>query len=281
MMDINWYPGQMAKAKAGIISKLKYIDLVIEVRDCRIPESSKNPELEQIISGKKHLLVLNKKDLAQEGATRNWETYLNNYGLKTISVSTTKGYGLNKCLEIIKSYSLSRTGLKGKKPFRAVVLGIPNVGKSSFINKLSRRSMARTGNRPGITRGEQWIKLPQGIELLDTPGLLWPKLDDREAALKLALTGAIKYELLDEYGLAIKLLQYLVSEDSAGLKARFGEKNTDFFEDPKGLLQAIGTARGAVMQGGRIDENKAAEILLAEFRQGRLGRFTLDLLPRR
>ncbi|HHX77588.1 MAG TPA: ribosome biogenesis GTPase YlqF, partial [Firmicutes bacterium] len=242
-MEINWYPGQMARAKAAIISKLKYIDLVIEVRDCRIPESSKNPELEQIISGKKHLLVLNKKDLAQENATRSWETYLHNLGLKTVSVSATKGFGFNKCLKIIKSFSLSRSGLSGKKPFRAAVLGIPNVGKSSFINRLSRRSMARTGNRPGVTRGEQWIKLPQGIELLDTPGLLWPKLGDREAAVKLALTGAIKYELLDDYALALRLLQYLISEDPAGLKSRFGEKISVFFEDPKSLLQAIGTAR--------------------------------------
>ncbi len=274
-MDLHWYPGQMAKAVTNIKKKLKLVDLVIEVRDARIPDSSKNPAIDDILQGKKRLIVLNKEDLADESMTARWKNLLDKAGFNAVLVSSASGKGIKKIPTLLKSLaSADKPAFRKNMPLRLMVVGIPNVGKSTLINKISTRAATRTGNRPGVTRGEQWVKLVSGMELLDTPGILWTKLDDQEAAFKLAVTGAIKYELLDDYNLSTKLLQYLVEKHPDRLKERYSLETIT--EEPEKLLLRIGKNRGALLPGGRIDTDKAAGIVLVEFRQGKLGRFTLD-----
>lgn len=278
-MTIQWYPGQMAKARLYLKKMLKLIDLVVEVRDARIPESSQNPEIDKLVGYKPRLVILNKQDLADQELTGIWLKSLKKNNVEAISISTLHGQGVGKVLSFIRKFG-SEQQLKNRrgKPLRIMVVGIPNVGKSTFINKLSGRKAAKTGNRPGITRGEQWVRVAEGIELLDTIGLLWPKFDSPEVAFKLAVTGAIKYELLDDYALAVKLLEYMVVKVPKRLEERY---KFTLAEDPRGedLLLEIGRSRGAIKPGGEADPERAAEILLVDFRLGRLGEFTLDIPP--
>lgn len=278
-MTIQWYPGQMAKARLYVKKMLKIIDLVVEVRDARIPESSQNPEIDKLVGNKPRLVILNKQDLADQELTATWLKYLKRTNVEAISISTLHGQGMSKVISFVRKFGEEQR-LKNRrgKPLRIMVVGIPNVGKSTFINKLSGRKAAKTGNRPGITRGEQWVKVAEGIELLDTIGLLWPKFDSPEVAFKLAVTGAIKYELLDDYALAVKLLEYMVAKTPERLQERY---NLTPGEEARGedILLEIGRSRGAIRPGGEADPNRAAEILLVDFRQGKLGDFTLDVPP--
>ena len=206
-MTLQWYPGQMAKARLYLKKMLRLIDLVVEIRDARIPESSQNPEIDALVGDKPRLVVLNKEDLADRELTTLWLLYFRKRGVDALSLSTFRGQGVKKVTTFIRSRKGQMRGrFQGTRPLRIMVVGIPNVGKSTFINRLSGRRVVRTGDRPGITRGEQWVRLARDIELLDTIGLLWPKFDSPEVAFKLAVTGAIKYELLDDYALALKLL---------------------------------------------------------------------------
>lgn len=278
-MTIQWYPGQMAKARLYLKKMLKLIDLVVEVRDARIPESSQNPEIDKLVGNKPRLVILNKQDLADQELTTIWLASLRKKNVEAISISTLKGQGVGKVVSFVRKFGQEQR-LKNRrgKPLRIMVVGIPNVGKSTFINKLSGRRAARTGNRPGITKGEQWVRVAEGIELLDTIGLLWPKFDSPEVAFKLAVTGAIKYELLDDYALAVKLLEYIMAKVPERLAERYKfTPGEDVREED--LLLDIGRSRGAIRPGGEVDPARAAEILLVDFRLGRLGEFTLDVPP--
>jgi ribosome biogenesis GTPase A len=278
-MTIQWYPGQMAKARLYLKKMLKLIDLVVEIRDARIPESSQNPEIDKLVGNRARLVILNKQDLADQELTALWLASLKKKNVEAISISTLQGQGMSKVLSFVRKFGQEqRLRNRRGKPLRIMVVGIPNVGKSTLINRLSGRGSARTGNRPGITKGEQWVRVAEGIELLDTIGLLWPKFDSPEVAFKLAVTGAIKYELLDDYALAVKLLEYMVAKVPERLQERY--KFTPG-EDARGedLLLDIGRSRGAIKPGGEPDPERAAEILLVDFRLGRLGEFTLDVPP--
>ncbi len=278
-MTLQWYPGQMAKARLYLKKMLRLIDLVVEIRDARIPESSQNPEIDALVGDKPRLVVLNKEDLADRELTTLWLKHFRKRGVDALSLSTLQGQGVKKVTSFIRSRKGQRRGrFQGTRPLRIMVVGIPNVGKSTFINRLSGQRVVRTGDRPGITRGEQWVRLARDIELLDTIGLLWPKFDSPEVAFKLAVTGAIKYELLDDYALALKLLEYLREQAPGSLKERYGLEGVEGVQAEE-LLLGIGESRGALKRGGEAEPERAAEILLVDFRQGKLGNFTLDVPP--
>lgn len=278
-MNINWYPGHMVKTKRLITENLKLVDVVIELIDSRIPYSSKNPEVDKLIGEKPKLVVLNKSDLADDKISKEW---INNYkkkGIKAILVDSVKGIGLK---EVVKaSRELAQTRLqheksKGRLPraVRVMVIGIPNVGKSSFINKFVGNSPAKTGNKPGVTRGKQWIRISNDLELLDMPGILWPKFDDEAVGLKLAYTGAVKDEIIDIVELAGKLIEYLANLYPEELKKRYKLNDINF--DGLDLLNEIGKKRGALVSGGEVDQNRIAQIIIDEFRVAKIGRMSLE-----
>lgn len=279
-MNIQWYPGHMTKAKRMMQENLKIIDLIIEIVDARLPLSSRNPEIDTLVGNKPRLMLLNKADIADSKLNEAWEKYFGAKGITAYAVSSTSGKNFNfvfeKC-KVLLADKIQREKEKGivNRPIKIMICGVPNVGKSSFINKLSGRKSAITGDRPGVTKGKQWIRLKNGFELLDTPGILWPKFDDEAVGLKLAYTGAIKDEIIDTEELACNLLEYLKDNYPASLETRY--KMTDFAE-LKGyeLLEYLGRKRGFVVSGGEIDTERAAGILLDEFRAARLGNITLE-----
>ena len=279
-MNIQWYPGHMTKAKRMMQENLKIIDLIIEIVDARLPLSSRNPEIDTLVGNKPRLMLLNKADIADSKLNEAWEKYFGAKGITAYAVSSTSGKNFNfvfeKC-KVLLADKIQREKEKGivNRPIKIMICGVPNVGKSSFINKLSGRKSAITGDRPGVTKGKQWIRLKNGFELLDTPGILWPKFDDEAVGLKLAYTGAIKDEIIDTEELACNLLEYLKDNYPASLETRY--KMTDFAE-LKGyeLLEYLGKKRGFVVSGGEIDTERAAGILLDEFRAARLGNITLE-----
>ncbi|MBO7288646.1 MAG: ribosome biogenesis GTPase YlqF [Clostridia bacterium] len=279
-MNIQWYPGHMTKAKRMMQENLKIIDLIIEIVDARLPLSSRNPEIDTLVGNKPRLMLLNKADIADSKLNEAWEKYFGAKGITAYVVSSTSGKNFNfvfeKC-KVLLADKIQREKEKGivNRPIKIMICGVPNVGKSSFINKLSGRKSAITGDRPGVTKGKQWIRLKNGFELLDTPGILWPKFDDEAVGLKLAYTGAIKDEIIDTEELACNLLEYLKDNYPASLETRY--KMTDFAE-LKGyeLLEYLGKKRGFVVSGGEIDTERAAGILLDEFRAARLGNITLE-----
>lgn len=279
-MNIQWFPGHMTKAIRMMEDNLKLIDLVIELVDARLPLSSRNPKVDEIIGDKPHLLLLNKADIADPMATKEWEKYFASIGITALSVSSVSGKKLNfifdKCKALL-SDKIQREKEKGivNRSIKIMVCGVPNVGKSSFINNLSGKKSAITGDRPGVTKGKQWIRLPNNFELLDTPGILWPKFDDAEVGLKLAYTGAVKDEIIDIEELACHLLVFLRNTYPAALTSRY--KMTDF-EEMQGyeMLELLGRKRGFVVSGGEVDTERAAHILLDEFRAARLGSITLE-----
>lgn len=282
-MEIHWYPGHMAKAKRLIKEKLKLIDVVIELLDARIPASSRNPELNKIIAGKSRIVVLNKADLADPEATRAWIDYFQRQGLTAVPVNAATGEGINKVVAAAKKIAapvMERLQKKGRlpRPVRAMILGIPNVGKSSLINRLSGQKKAKVEDRPGVTRGQQWIRIGSDFELLDTPGVLWPKLGDKEVALKLAFTGAIKDDLLNIEEIAGELIRWLQLNAPGALTRRYGIDETG--KEREEILGAIGRKRGFLVSGGEVDTFKTAGLVLNEFRAGLLGKFTLDLPPK-
>ena len=276
---INWFPGHMRKTQREIKENLKLVEAVIEIRDARIPRSSANPDIEKLCGNKPRLILLNKSDLTESRVTREWMKELSKDNVKAIEVNCLKGKGLNQikpALEELLKEKLERYKAKGlvNVVIRVMVVGIPNVGKSTFINKMAKNNIAKTGDRPGVTKSKQWIKTPLGIEMLDTPGVLWPKFEDERTALNLAFTGAIKDEIMDTEELAYRLVERLQKHYANELMARY--KIERVFEDPLDTLDAIARKRGCLMSGGHIDYNRIAVILLDEFRGGKIGNISLE-----
>ena len=278
-MAINWFPGHMRKTQREIKENLKLADAVIEIRDARIPRSSANPDIDNLLQGKPRIILLNKSDLTDSKTTKEWIKYLTKEEVRVLEVNCLKGDGLNAIkpalLDLLKEKH-DRLKAKGmvKIITRVMVVGIPNVGKSTFINKMARNNIAKTGDKPGVTKSKQWIKTSIGIELLDTPGVLWPKFEDDNTALNLAFTGAIKDEIMDIEELALKLVERLQNTYGKELKERY--KLNEIFENPIDTLDAIGKKRGTLISGGQIDYNRLAVILLDEFRGGKIGKISLE-----
>ncbi|NME81760.1 ribosome biogenesis GTPase YlqF [Clostridium sp. SM-530-WT-3G] len=278
-MAINWFPGHMRKTQREIKENLKLVDAVIEIRDARIPRASANPDIDKLLEGKPRLILLNKSDLTDSKVTKEWINYLSNDNVKVLEVNCLKGDGLKAIkpalMNLLKEKH-DRLKAKGmvKIITRVMVVGIPNVGKSTFINKMARNNIAKTGDRPGVTKSKQWIKTAIGIELLDTPGVLWPKFEDEKTALNLAFTGAIKDEIMDIEELSLKLVERLQNNYEAELKARY--KLDEVYENPLDTLDAIGKKRGTLISKGEIDYNRLAVILLDEFRGGKIGKISLE-----
>lgn len=278
-MAINWFPGHMVKTKREIKENLKLVDAVIEIRDARIPNSSKNPDIDQLCKGKPRIILLNKCDLANEKITKEWKKSLENNETVVLEVNALKNDGLKNIkpalLKLLKEKH-DRLKAKGlvKITTRVMVVGIPNVGKSTFINKIARNNIAKTGDRPGVTKSKQWIKTSIGIELLDTPGVLWPKFEDEQVGLNLAFTGAIKDEIMDIEELAFNLVKKLEVDFKDELMTRY--KLEHLSEETIENLDNIARKRGCLISGGNIDYNRIAVILLDEFRGGKIGRISLE-----
>jgi len=279
-MDIQWYPGHMAKARKQVQQSLQLVDVVIELLDARIPASSRNPDINGILKDKPRLVVLNKSDLADPEATAVWLEYFNGNGLPAVAVDAHHGAGIKKMIasaEKQASPAVQKYMSRGRfaRLARCMVVGVPNVGKSMLINKLAGKKAARTGNRPGVTRGEQWIKLGSKLELLDTPGILWPKFEDPETAYNLAVTGAIKEQIYNPEEICLKLVQWLLGRASDVLAARYklGDIPAEIWE----VIEKIGVYRGFYLSGKKIDTYKTAVFIIKEFREGKLGKFTLEM----
>lgn len=281
-MNIQWFPGHMVKAKRMVQENLKLVDVVIELADARLPESSRNPDLLEIIGSKPCMLVLNKQDLADGEATKQWRQFYHNNGLEVVPANSLTGQGFREMEAVAIRLTKTRMDTlqsKGQRPraIRAMIVGIPNVGKSSFINRLVGKGTTKTADKPGVTRGKQWIRFGGNFELLDTPGILWPKFEDPQVGYKLAVTGAIRDQLLDEVELAVQLLGWLRENGPGQVQARY--KLEELAADNHQLLEDIGKRRGFLVSGGTVDLSKAAIIVLDEFRGGKIGKFTLDELP--
>jgi ribosome biogenesis GTPase A len=270
----------MAKTRRLLSENLKLVDVVIELLDARIPASSKNPEIDLIIKDKPRITVFNKADLADEAVTREWSKWYAASGSTAIFIDSIKGTGINQLKTALRASvkeKLEREKQKGRifRPIRTMVVGIPNVGKSSFINKIAGKASAVTGDKPGVTRGKQWIRVNEEIELLDTPGILWPKFDDEKAAMNLAFTGAIKDDVIDTVEVAQALLMKLSEAYPANLAARFKFQTLEGMTGDQ-LLKEAGKRRGCLISGGEIDLERTSAIVLDEFRGGKIGRITLD-----
>jgi ribosome biogenesis GTPase A len=279
-MNIQWFPGHMAKTRRLLTENLNLIDVVIEILDARIPRSSKNPEIDEIIKSKPRVVVFNKWDLADESLSREWNKWYNSRGYTGIFVDSVKGKGINELKQLLEKSvkdKFDRQKQKGIifRPIRTMVVGVPNVGKSSFINKIAGKASAVTGDRPGVTRGKQWVRINEKIELLDTPGILWPKFDDEEVGLNLAFTGAIKDDIMDTVEVAAALMDRLSKTYPKNIAERYKLTLT---EESSGLslLSEAGKKRGCLVSGGEIDYNRIAAIVLDEFRGGKIGRITLE-----
>lgn len=281
-MLIQWFPGHMAKTKRLIIEHLKAVDVAAELLDARIPLSSANPMVEELLSGKPRIVILNKADLADPGMTKAWESYYKRKGVAAVSMSCGNGKDKKKFLRLIKEAAgpmlekWKRRGLKTRSA-RIMILGIPNVGKSTLINFISGTAAARTANTPGHTRGKQWVRLSQGLDLLDTPGVLWPKFEDQVAALRLAATGAIAGDVFDADTVVPELMRVLARTAPDALREKYGIE--DPAADPQILLAQAGKRRGCILPGGAIDYARAQTMILNDFRSGKLGRITLDAVP--
>ena len=282
MKTIQWYPGHMAKTRRAIAANLKLVDAVAEIIDARTPMSSRNPEIDSLVSKKPRIVLLNKCDLADSNATSAWINYFRNTGAAALAIDCKSGKGINKVIPTLKNTVLKdliekrqRSGMTGA-PIRLMVVGIPNVGKSSLINRLADSKRTKVEDRPGVTRTKQWVKLQDNNELLDMPGVLWHKFDDQSAAIRLAFTGAVSDDILDIETLAMKLLLFLAQSYPQSLKDRY---KIDIEENDTGLvlLEKVGRKRGMVISGGRINTERAAITVLDEFRGGKLGRITLEL----
>lgn len=279
-MNIQWFPGHMTKAIRMMEENLKLIDLVLELVDARLPLSSRNPKIDELVGTKPHLILLNKSDIADPDATKEWEKYFASLGISALAVSSTGGKNLNfifdKCKSLL-SQKIEKEREKGivNRAVKIMVCGVPNVGKSSFINKLSGKKSALTGDRPGVTKGKQWIRLKNNFELLDTPGILWPKFDDEQVGLRLAYTGAVKDEIIDVEELACHLLVFLRDSYPLALEQRYKMTGINEMQGYE-LLEYLGKKRGFVVSGGEIDTERAAHILLDEFRGAKLGNITLE-----
>ena len=280
-MNLQWYPGHMTKAKRQMQEDLKLIDLIIELVDARIPLSSRNPDIDELGKNKARLILLNKSDLADERYNEQWSAYFQKKGFYVVKVNAKSGAGLKSIQGVIQEACKAkierdrRRGIKNR-PIRAMVVGIPNVGKSTFINSYAGKACAKTGNKPGVTKGKQWIRLNKTLELLDTPGILWPKFEDQEVGKRLAFIGSIKDEILNLEELSLELLDYIRTNYPGLLNTRYGieEEGT-----PVSLLEAVADKRKCLIRGQEIDYAKAAGIVMEEFRNGKIVRITLEFPP--
>lgn len=277
-MHFQWYPGHMTKARRMMQENIKLIDLVIELVDARIPVSSRNPDIDELGKNKARLILLNKSDLAEERCNDAWMEYFKKKGYSVVKVNSKKGGGIKSIHGVIQEAckeKIERDRKRGilNRPVRAMVVGIPNVGKSTFINALAGKACAKTGNKPGVTKGKQWIRLNKNVELLDTPGILWPKFEDQSVGLKLAYIGSIKDEILNTEELAAKLCEFLNDKYSGILGEKYDIEESD---DGFAMLQEIAKSRHCLVKGNEYDTEKAAKLMLDDFRNGRLGRITLE-----
>ena len=280
--QLQWFPGHMAKTRRMIQDNLKLVDVVIELVDARLPLSSRNPDVDKIIGSKPRIVVLNKADIADNSLTMKWLNYFKDKNIEAISANSQTGKGLKKeldnAIEIVLADKFKRDETKGiqRHAVKMMVIGIPNVGKSSFINRLSGRAAAKTGDRPGITQTKQWIRIAGKYELLDTPGLLWPKFENEDDAKKIAFTGGIKDEILDVEDLAYELLGYLKQSYMDSLLKTYNLNDSDSELNKYELLESIGRKRGCVISGGEVDTFRTANIIISDFRSAKLGRITLE-----
>ncbi len=277
-MQVQWYPGHMTKAKRMMQEDIKLVDLVIELIDARIPFSSGNPDIDELARGKSRLILLNKADLADQAMNAKWQEYFKEKGLETLIINSRSREGfspINRSIEKVCSEKIERDRKKGiiGRPVKAMVVGIPNVGKSTFINSLCRKASAKTGNKPGVTKGKQWIKLGKGVDLLDTPGILWPRFENEKIGLNLAYIGSINDDILDETELAMNLISHVKTDYPGVFFDRYG---CDESKETAVILEEISVKRGCLKKGNEPDTGKGAHIVLDEFRSGKLGHITLE-----
>lgn len=282
MKNIQWFPGHMAKTRRLIKSNLPLVDAVVEILDARTPLSSRNPEMDRLTAGKPRMVILNKSDLADEKITEKWLAYFRSQNITAISADCKSGKGIKNFIPAVKNQLLKsllqkyeEKGIKGK-PLRLMIVGIPNVGKSSFINRMAGSKKAKAEDRPGVTRDKQWVKIGTGVEMLDMPGVLWPKFDDQNVACRLAFTGAIKDDILDIETLASRLLKFLSENYPEKLRERY-KIDFDDFDEGYILLEKTGRKRGMLVSGGEVNTERIAITVIDEFRAGKLGRITLEL----
>ncbi len=277
-MNIQWYPGHMTKAKRQMQEDIKLIDLVIELVDARLPHSSRNPDIDKLGINKSRLILLNKSDLANTALNKKWADYFKEKGFFVLEINSKSGAGIKSIntvvLEACKE-KIERDRKRGilNRPVRAMVVGIPNVGKSTFINSYAGKACTKTGNKPGVTKGKQWIKMNKNLELLDTPGILWPKFEDEKVGINLALVGSINDEILNISELAIYLIKFMKKNYSDLFKTRY---DVDMDKEPIDILNSIAKLRGCKLKGDILDLEKASNILLDDFRSGKIGRITLE-----
>ena len=277
-MNIQWYPGHMTKARRMMQENIKLIDIVIELVDARCPLSSKNPDIDTLANGKARLILLNKCDMADPQATAQWEAFFKSKGFFTLQINSRSGQGVKNVSSVVNEACKEkierdrRRGIKNR-PIRAMIVGRPNVGKSTFINSYAGKACTKTGNKPGVTKGKQWIRLNKNIELLDTPGILWPKFEDQTVGMRLAQTGSINDEILNMTEVAVHLMDYLKAAYPQTIAKRYDiDENTS----PDEILSAVAAVRGCLMKGGIPDRDKAAQIIIDDFRSLKLGRLTLE-----
>ncbi|MFC4354435.1 ribosome biogenesis GTPase YlqF [Chryseomicrobium palamuruense] len=278
-MTIQWFPGHMAKARREVTENLKLVDIIFELVDARLPVSSRNPMLEQIVHQKIKLMILTKADMADEHQTAKWIHHFSEQGIQAVAINSFEGRDLQKVLKetkVLLQPKFDRMKARGMKPraIRAMILGIPNVGKSTLINRFAKKNIARTGNTPGVTKSQQWIKIAKELELLDTPGILWPKFEDQEIGYKLALTGAIKDAVVRMEDLAVYGLRFLEAHYPERLQERYQLKTVG--EDLEAVFQHIGTLRKTFSTGGEVDYDAVAELIVRDIRNEYLGRLTFD-----
>jgi ribosome biogenesis GTPase A len=279
-MTIQWFPGHMAKARRQVTEKLKLIDIVYELVDARIPQSSRNPMIDEIIANKPRLVLLNKADKADKAATDQWLQYFKARDIPALAINSQEGQGMKAIVSTSKDIlkekfdRMQAKGIKNPRAIRAMIVGIPNAGKSTLINRLANKNIAKTGDRPGVTQAQQWIKVGKELELLDTPGILWPKFEDELVGLKLATTGAIKDTILNLQDVAVYALRFLAVHYPESLQNRYDLAHIP--EDVVELFDAIGSKRGCMMSGGLVDYDKTAELVLREIRSEKLGRLSFE-----
>jgi len=279
---INWYPGHMAKAKRMMQESIKLIDVVVEILDARIPLSSKNPDIDELAKGKYRVLLLNKSDMADDKKTDAWKKYYEDKGFFVSIVNSKTGAGVKATTEVIQKAcqeKIERDRKKGilQRPLRAMIAGIPNSGKSTFINSFAGKACTKTGNKPGVTIGKQWIRINKNVELLDTPGILWPKFEDQKTGLHIAFIGSINDDILYPEDMALELIKILINDYPGVLKERYDIDASD--DDAVKILESIGQKRGCLKKGAEIDMEKASKVLIDDFRSLKLGRITLEVPP--